>query len=76
MRPASSIGIFFDIPTGNIKYIMNPDYEEEIDLHVLGENEAVFKVPKDFYGISFKSNTMTIADCARITSNTTITPLS
>lgn len=70
MTPAVNIGIFYDVqPTASassIKYIMNPDFEEEIDNHTLGPNEAVIKMPKATYGISFTPNAMTLADVQAI----------
>lgn len=66
MIPAINLGIFYDKTTGIINSIMNPDFEEEIDAHILQPNEGVLKVSKASLGISSLMSISQIADIVTI----------
>lgn len=64
MITAVSLGVVYSRVTGKIVRVINPTYEEELDLHHVDRNEFMLRVDKVAHRVS--GDVMTLDDLHRI----------
>lgn len=56
----------YDRLSGKIVRVINPTFEEELELHSMTSDEFMLKVDKAKMGISLRADAMTRDDLARV----------
>jgi hypothetical protein len=64
--PAISIGVVYDRATRMISRVINPTFEEELDLHPMTDGEYMLRVSKAERGVSTKPDGMSLDDLHRL----------
>lgn len=64
---AVSIGVVCDRANGGtVSRIINPDFEWQLDIQVLGPSEYLIRVPKEVFGVSRDKDAMTLDQVHRV----------
>ncbi len=61
------IGVICNRKLNNVVVrIINPDFEWQLDIQVLSEDEYLLKIPKEMFGVSHEKDAMTLEQVHKV----------